>query len=181
MSLRALFRDATARILGSNWGARITDAESNEPKDTGVQQFAEELAAILSSEKPIELYEPIKVIRRYDGPIFQVVDDPGLGTNPFQQTTRPNGDVTNDTGGSTGGGSTPSGGGSGGGGTSTVIINDNTTSLVIQPPTIGQLYVVTSGIDEGGNIKIAPVNSDGQIDGEEFSVRPAQNLAEVDQ
>lgn len=163
MSLRALFRDATARILGSNWGARITDAESNEPKDTGVQQFAEELAAILSSEKPIELYEPIKVIRRYDGPIFQVVDDPDLGTNPFQQTTRPNGDVTNDTGGSTGGGTTPGGGGNnGGGGSGTTIIN-NTYG------TVGQLYVVVSSV-ESNRVMIAPVDKNGQIIGDPFEV-----------
>lgn len=55
------------------WGARIKDV-NGVPKDTGVNPGMEELAAILSSESPIELNAPITLVNRTNGPAIHIIN-----------------------------------------------------------------------------------------------------------
>lgn len=71
MSLRSLFRSAAVRLMREEWGAKIVDIEGDE-RDTGVQELAEELYAMILSEEPIELFEPIVLNNNTDGPAIVI-------------------------------------------------------------------------------------------------------------
>lgn len=73
MSIRRLFQGAWPRLLSRYWGSRIKDVDGN-PKDTGVNPAMEELAAILSSEQPIELNAPITLINNTNGPAINIIN-----------------------------------------------------------------------------------------------------------
>lgn len=93
MSLRQLFRQAWGRILRERWGTRIQQADGTE-KDTGVQKFAEELAAIFASEEPIVIDGPIKIERTGNHPVFEVVNNLRLGNTAIDGSDLQIGDTT---------------------------------------------------------------------------------------
>lgn len=70
MSLKALFGKAVARLGRQRWGAKIPTDDG--PRDTGVQQLAEELASLLGDAGPIELSEPLTFTKKHTGPLFKV-------------------------------------------------------------------------------------------------------------
>lgn len=70
MSLKALFGKAIARLGRQRWGAQIPTDDG--PRDTGVQQLAEELASLLGDAGPIELKEPLTFVKKHTGPLFHV-------------------------------------------------------------------------------------------------------------
>lgn len=90
MSFKALFKSIMPRLLGNRWGARIVDGESGEARDTGVHQFAEEFAAAISSDDPIPVDEPIRILRNFDGELFKIID--GVEQTPAE--TAPTGTGT---------------------------------------------------------------------------------------
>ncbi len=83
MSFKALFKSIMPRLLGNRWGARIVDGESGEARDTGVHQFAEEFAAAISSDDPIPVDEPIRILRNFDGELFKIID--GVEQTPAEK------------------------------------------------------------------------------------------------
>jgi len=70
MSLKAFFGKAIARLGRQRWGAQIPTQDG--PRDTGVQELAEELAAMFSDAAPIELKEPLTFVKKHTGPLFHV-------------------------------------------------------------------------------------------------------------
>lgn len=76
MTIRNLFQNQLPRLQRQKWGKRI------QGQDTGVNDFAEEILAILGAEEPIVLDAPIKITRNYDGPVFEVVDAAGNSNAP---------------------------------------------------------------------------------------------------
>lgn len=77
MSLYKLFKNAIPRLTRTEWGSSITDRDG-ESRDTGVNDLAEELAAILASQAPIALDAPLQVIKNYTGTTFEVVTEPDV-------------------------------------------------------------------------------------------------------
>lgn len=72
MSMRALFAGVVSRLGRTKWGTKIKDF-SGEERDTAVDQLAQEIAALLNSDGPIVLREPIQFIKKHGGPLFRVV------------------------------------------------------------------------------------------------------------
>jgi hypothetical protein len=81
MSMQALFGRLASRLGRQKWGAKI------EGRDTAVDPLAQELQAMFNSDGPLELSEPIRIIKKHRGPLFDVVygsDDAA----PLAQFTR---------------------------------------------------------------------------------------------
>lgn len=92
MSLGAIFASAAARLGRTTWGSKITGADG-VARDTGVNPLAQELMAMLGSDQPIEVREPIQFIKKHGGPLFSVVygqDD----SSPLAQFFRNNDEVS---------------------------------------------------------------------------------------
>lgn len=92
MSLGALFAAVAARLGRTTWGSKITGVDG-VARDTGVNPLAQELIAMLSSDQPIEVREPIQFIKKHRGPLFDVVygqDD----SSPLAQFYRDNQEVS---------------------------------------------------------------------------------------
>ncbi|MBA4019206.1 MAG: hypothetical protein C0483_18730 [Pirellula sp.] len=67
MSLNAIFGRVAARLGRTTWGSKISGI------DTGVNPLAQEIAAMLTSNEPIEVRGPISFIKKHTGPLFRVV------------------------------------------------------------------------------------------------------------
>jgi len=79
--MRALFGRLTARLGRTTWGAKIND------QDTGVNPLAQEISAMLSSDAPLEVTEPIRFIKKHSGPLFNIVYG-GSDSAPLAQFSR---------------------------------------------------------------------------------------------
>jgi len=71
MSLKSLFGKSLARLGRTTWGAKIRDREGIE-RDTGVNQLAQEIASLLGDARPLELTEPIQLVKKHSGPLFNI-------------------------------------------------------------------------------------------------------------
>lgn len=71
MSYMAFHGDADKALLGKFWGTKIPD-KNEVLKDTGVQEFAEELLRILTSVGPIQLERPLEFINPTNGPAIKI-------------------------------------------------------------------------------------------------------------
>lgn len=67
MSFLAFTKDAVKGFLGKFWGGKVRD-ENGTLKDTGVQEFVEELVARLSAQQPIILDKPLEFLNKTNGP-----------------------------------------------------------------------------------------------------------------
>lgn len=62
------------RLTREHWGYKITQQDGTI-KDSGVQEFAEELLAALASDEPIKLNSTVKLIGPDDGsPAIQIIN-----------------------------------------------------------------------------------------------------------
>jgi hypothetical protein len=66
MSLLSLMADADKAMAIKHWGTKIK--ENGTLKDTGVQEFVEELIRLLASEEPITLNRPVEFRNKTNGP-----------------------------------------------------------------------------------------------------------------
>jgi hypothetical protein len=75
---QGLFPNALGDILASPYGAKIADGETKEPRDTGVQVLAEEVARVLASSKLV-FTQPITIHTRVNGePAIRVIYESGM-------------------------------------------------------------------------------------------------------
>lgn len=74
MSFLAFTKDATKAFLGKFWGGKVKD-ENGTLKDTGVQEFVEELVARLSAQQPIVLDKPLEFLNKTNGPGIIMYND----------------------------------------------------------------------------------------------------------
>jgi hypothetical protein len=89
MSLRSLFSPGVLRLMRDHWGAKFSiptginsetgQLEYGDPRDTGVQELAEEIYAIMATVGPIKLNDPVQFQRAdgYTGPLFEFTDGEG--------------------------------------------------------------------------------------------------------
>lgn len=79
---QALYQNAMDALLGSAYGTRITDAESGERKDTGVNVFAEEIARFLSTGE-ITLNDTLVIRTKANGvPAIKIIAETGPDVAP---------------------------------------------------------------------------------------------------
>lgn len=74
MSYLALHADADKAFLGKFWGGKVRD-ENGALRDTGVQEFVEELVRVLTSQGPIKLERPLEFINKTNGPAIKIYND----------------------------------------------------------------------------------------------------------
>jgi len=75
---QGLFPGANGQLLQANYGTKITDAETQQRKDTGVQQAVEEIANLLSTGKLI-FDQPLTIRTRVNGePAVRIIYESGL-------------------------------------------------------------------------------------------------------
>jgi hypothetical protein len=74
MSFLAFTKDAVKGFLGKFWGGKVRD-ENGTLKDTGVQEFVEELVARLSAQGPITLDRPIEFLNKTNGPAIKIYNE----------------------------------------------------------------------------------------------------------
>lgn len=151
MSLGAIFAAAAARLGRTTWGSKITGADG-VAKDTGVNQFAQELMALLGSNEPIEVREPIRFVKKHSGPLFNVVygqDD----SSPLARFYRDNEEVSQVA-------------------PTTQDAAQETTSSVTQTITnaIGSLYRVAA-IGENGIVTLDEIDASGNATGTQIQAR----------
>jgi hypothetical protein len=151
MSLGAIFGRAIARLGRQKWGARIPGGDGRD-HDSAVEPLAQELIALLSSNKPLVLDEPIRLVKKHQGPVFNVVygnEDSG----PLAQFFRDGEAVSQVASSST---ESPNSG------TSTVTQNITNS--------IGSLYRVAA-IGDNGLVTLDEINADGNPTGNQIQAR----------
>jgi hypothetical protein len=75
---QALYPSAVGDLLGSHYGAKITDGETGQKRDTGVQTLAEEVARVLATGKLV-YSQPITFRVRTNGePAMRIIYETGL-------------------------------------------------------------------------------------------------------
>lgn len=127
----ALTETSLARLLREYWGRKILD-QSGMKKDTGVQDFAEEVVAFLSNTAPIELRTPFALLNNTaQQAALNIINDDGNEGKGITITNGSTGDTVNispeginfyniDIGGGGGGG-----GGGGDSPTNNIMLNNN--------------------------------------------------------
>lgn len=153
MSLGAIFAAAAARLGRTTWGSKIT-GNDGVARDTGVNQFAQELMAMFGSDQPIEVREPIRFVKKHGGPLFSVVygqDD----ASPLAQFYRDNEEVSEVA--------------------PTAQGEAATTSSVTQniASAVGSLYRVAS-LNDNGTVTLDVVDVNGQPTGTQITARVPQ-------
>lgn len=85
---QGLYQNAEQVLLSNVFGTRISDAETKERKDTGVQSAVEEIANLLSSGRLV-VTQPITIHARTNGqPVMKIIYEngmPGVDGQPGQQ------------------------------------------------------------------------------------------------
>ena len=149
MSLKALFGKAVARLGRQRWGAQIPTEDG--PRDTGVQQLAEELASLLGDAGPIELKEPLTFVKKHTGPLFNV-NYGASDSSPLAKFFRDGQEVSSTVATATG--------------------EEATATRVTQTISnaIGSLYRVAS-ITENGLVTLDEIDASGQTTGNQITAR----------
>ena len=149
MSLKAFFGKAIARLGRQRWGAQIPTSDG--PRDTGVQELAEELAAMFSDAGPIELKEPLTFVKKHTGPLFKVnygAEDSSPLAKFYRDGQEVSSTVDTETGESSG----------------TTRVTQTISNA------IGSLYRVES-ISENGLVTLNEIDASGQPTGTQITAR----------
>lgn len=152
MSLKALFGKAVARLGRQRWGAQIPTNDG--PRDTGVQQLAEELAALLGDAGPIELKEPLTFVKKHTGPLFNV-NYGAADSSPLAKFFRDGQEVSQVT---------------------PVAQGDEATSSRVTQniaSAVGSLYRVAS-LNDNGTVTLDVIDVNGQTTGTQITARVPQ-------
>ena len=149
MSLFSLFGKSISRLGRTKWGTKLKTEDGE--RDTGVDPLAQEILAALSDKSPIEVHEPIRLIKKHRGPLFEVAY--GLDDSESLAKFTRNGQEVSQV--------QPSASGEAAG---TTRVEQNISNA------IGSLYRVVS-ISENGQVTLDEIGVDGQATGTQVQAR----------